>query len=41
LEYARDHDPAVCKVAGWWAPGGVRYERTGPRIRSPKRSTSL
>ena len=33
LEHARRHDPhpVVRKVAGWWIPGGARYERTKPR----------
>jgi hypothetical protein len=33
LEWARDHDPhpVVRKIAGWYTPGGPRYERLTPR----------
>jgi HEAT repeat protein len=34
--HAHEHDPhpAVRKMAGWFVPGGVRYEKTKPRVRS-------
>ena len=30
--HADDADPGVRKIAGWWVPGGVRYERTKPKV---------
>ena len=36
---AHEHDPhpAVRKMAGWFVPGGVRYEKTKPKVRARAR----
>lgn len=35
--HEHDEDPAVRKFAGWWVPGGPRFERTRPRAeRTPR-----
>lgn len=37
---ANDPDPAVRKIAGWWVPGGPRFERTKPRTARARRGVT-
>ncbi|HEX2381864.1 MAG TPA: HEAT repeat domain-containing protein [Acidimicrobiales bacterium] len=36
--HQRDSHPTVRKLAGWWIPGGPRFERTRPRQRRQERA---
>lgn len=44
IQQVHEHDPVrgVRKIAGWWIPGGPRYERTKPPPqRKPRVSTNI
>ena len=38
--HVNDPHPAVRKMAGWFVPGGVRYEKTKPKVRARRSSDS-
>jgi HEAT repeat protein len=44
VQHVQSHDPSprIRKCAGWWLPGGPRYERTKPRPpRKPRPAPAL